>query len=232
MDREVCLITGVGPGTGTALAKRFAEKYHVAMIARDEERLQSLSATIDYTSGHCCDVTDSDALTATLDAIDQKYGTPVIVIHNAVGGSFGDVLTIKLEVLEKNFRVNTMALLQIIQHCAPAMVENGKGVIMATGNTSAYRGKSNFAGFAPTKAAQRILLESTARSLGPKGVHAAYIAIDAVIDLEWTRNMLPDAEDEFFAKPEEIAAECFHIAHQPRSAWTFDALIRPFGESW
>ena len=40
------------------------------------------------------------------------------------------------------------------------------GTIIATGNTSALRGKANFAGFAPTKAAQRILAESIARDLG------------------------------------------------------------------
>ena len=37
---EVCIITGVGPGTGSALVRRFAaEGYQVAMIARDEQRL-------------------------------------------------------------------------------------------------------------------------------------------------------------------------------------------------
>ena len=59
-----------------------------------------------------------------------------------------------------------------------------------TGNTSALRGRANFAGFAPTKAAQRILAEAMARDLGPKGVHVAYIVIDAVIDLAWTARAL------------------------------------------
>jgi len=63
------------------------------------------------------------------------------------------------------------------------MVAAGDGAIIATGNTSAFRGKANFAGFAPTKAAQRILTEAMARELGPKGVHIAYVMIDAVIDL-------------------------------------------------
>ena len=62
-----------------------------------------------------------------------------------------------------------------------------QGAIVATGNTSALRGKPGFAGFAPTKAAQRILAEAMARELGPKGVHVAYVVVDAVIDLEWTR---------------------------------------------
>ncbi len=67
------------------------------------------------------------------------------------------------------------------------MIAAGEGAIIASGNTSALRGKASFAGFAPTKAAQRILAESIARELGPKGVHVAYVLIDAVIDLEWTR---------------------------------------------
>jgi NAD(P)-dependent dehydrogenase (short-subunit alcohol dehydrogenase family) len=112
------------------------------------------------------------------------------------------------------------------------MIEQGEGAILATGNTSAYRGRAKFAAMAPTKAAQRILLESAARSLGPGGIHVAYIAIDAAIDVPWARKMLPDAEDDFFAQPADIAAECFHIAHQPRSAWTFDVVIRPYGETW
>lgn len=57
------------------------------------------------------------------------------------------------------------------------MIEDGHGAIVATGNTSALHGKSNFAGFAPTKVAQRILAESMARELGPKGVHVAYLLI-------------------------------------------------------
>ena len=41
MTVPVCLISGVGPGTGSALARKFAEGgYRVAMLARSEERLQ------------------------------------------------------------------------------------------------------------------------------------------------------------------------------------------------
>jgi NAD(P)-dependent dehydrogenase (short-subunit alcohol dehydrogenase family) len=91
---------------------------------------------------------------------------------------------------------------------------------------SALRGKASFAGFAPTKAAQRVLAESIARELGPKGIHVAYIIIDAVIDLEWTRKMRPDVPDDFFIQPRDIAAELWHVAHQPRSAWSFNVELR------
>jgi hypothetical protein len=59
-----------------------------------------------------------------------------------------------------------------------------------------------------------------------------YVVIDAVIDLEWTRNRMPDQPDDYFCKPDDIAEECYRIAHQPKSAWSFNSIIRPFGENW
>jgi len=71
-----------------------------------------------------------------------------------------------------------------------------------------------------------------ARDLGPKGVHVAYVLIDAVIDLAWTRQMFPDASDDFFTTPAAIAEEIWHVAHQQRPAWSFNVEVRPFGEKW
>ncbi|MDG2304143.1 MAG: SDR family NAD(P)-dependent oxidoreductase [Candidatus Binatia bacterium] len=232
MQDEVCLITGVGPGTGSALARRFSETYRVAMVARSAERLAELEQELPGAKAFPCDVTDKGALEDTVASIREVMGKPSLLVHNAVGGAFGDVLKIDPERFELNFQINAMSLLHLIQALGPDMVEAGHGAILATGNTSAYRGRSNFAGFAPTKAAQRILLESAARHLGPKGVHVSYVAIDAVIDLSWTRQAFPDRPDEFFCKPKDIAQECYRIAHQARSAWSFDVVIRPYGENW
>ena len=229
----VAIVTGVGPGTGAALARRFARGgYAVAMLARDRTRLTSLEREIAHSRAYPCDVTDETQLDATVAAIRAELGAPKVLIHNAVGGAFGSFLEIDPQVLNRNFQVNTMALLYLARGLAPAMVAAGEGAIIATGNTSAFRGKANFAGFAPTKAAQRILAEAIAREIGPKGVHVAYVMIDAVIDLEWTRKRWPDAPDDFFIKPAAIADEVWHVAHQDRSAWSFNVELRPFGETW
>jgi len=223
MSEEVCLITGVGPGTGAALARRFAEGYRVAMLARNAERLAALEKELPSAQAFPCDVADEAQLAASFEKVRSDLGDPKIVLHNAVGGAFGDFASIDPGVLRRNFEVNTMALLHLARLATPAMIEAGRGAILCTGNTSTYRGKAHFAGFAPTKAAQRILAESMARSLGPQGVHVAYLAIDAVI---------PDRPDSFFCQPSEIADEAWHIVHQPRSAWTFDVMIRPDAENW
>lgn len=230
--RKVCLVTGVGPGTGRALVERFAQEYEVMMLARNSERLDAIAAAVPHSHSYPCDVTDLEQLHATLASITADHGAPQVLLHNAVGAAIGDFLSIEPSRMEDSFQVNVMSLLHLSQTLAPAMMEAGGGVILATGNTSAYRGLGNFAGFAPTKAAQRILLESMARRLGPDGVHVGYVAIDAVIDLPWTRKRFSEASDDFFCLPADIADHCWRVAHEPRSAWTFDTIIRPFGEKW
>ncbi|WP_425221406.1 SDR family NAD(P)-dependent oxidoreductase [Pseudomonas sp.] len=228
-SKPLALVTGVGPGTGAAVARRFADSgYRVAMLARDAERLAALEKEIPDSIALPCDVTDLAALEAAL----AKVGPPKVVVHNAVGGAFGNFMDIAPEVLRRNFEINTMALLHLARLTTPAMVAAGEGALIVTGNTSAQRGKAHFAGFAPSKAAQRILAESMARDLGPKGVHVAYLIIDAVIDVPWQRERMPEAPDDFFIQPRSIADEVFHLAHQARDAWTFLAEIRPFHEPW
>ena len=113
------------------------------------------------------------------------------------------------------------------------MIERGQGSIIVTGNTAAWRGIPDYALFAPTKAAQRIFAQSLARHLGPKGIHVAYVVIDAAINTPWTRKpFFPDKPEEFFSQPDEIADEVYHVAHQGRSVWSFEVELRPFGEKW
>jgi short-subunit dehydrogenase len=232
-DQKVCVVTGVGPGTGSALARRFARGgYRVALIARNKERLRALEAELPGSKAWPCDVSDPVQVETVLGEIERDLGPPAVLIHNAVGGAFGSFQEIDPEVLNRNFQVNTMALLYLARRLAPAMVRAGQGAILVTGNTSAQRGRPSFAGFAPTKAAQRILSEAMARELGPKGVHVAYLVIDAVIDVPWTRERYKDKPDAFFIKPTAIAEELWHVAHQDRSAWSFNVEVRPFAEPW
>ncbi len=231
--KPLAVVTGVGPGTGSSLVRRFvAGGYQVAMIARDVARLDALAAELPDAFAVPCDVTDTTALLAALEAIKQRAGAPEVVVHNAVGGAFADFMEVAPKTLQLNFDVNVMALLHLARWAAPLMVERGNGAIIVTGNTSAQRGRAKFAGFAPTKAAQRILAESIARDLGPKGVHVAYLIIDAVIDVPWARALYTTAEDDFFIKPSAIADEVYHLAHQDRSAWSFLAEVRPYRENW
>lgn len=233
MSTKRALVTGVGPGTGIAVVERLIKGgYEVAMVARSADRLAAFESATPGAHAFVADVTDTEQFAAVLDRITTDFGDPELVVHNAVSAVFGNFMEIDPKALELNFQTNVMAFLHLARRLAPAMIAAGKGTIIVSGNTSALRGKAKFAGFAPTKAAQRILAEAVARELGPQGIHVAYLIIDAVIDLEWTRAAFPGREDNFFIKPADIAEEIWHVAHQPNSAWSFNVEVRPFREEW
>jgi NAD(P)-dependent dehydrogenase (short-subunit alcohol dehydrogenase family) len=238
MTDRVALIAGVGDATGAALSRRFARGgYRVAMIARNAERLAELKTRISGARGYPCDVADLDRLGAIVERVQAELGAPHVLIHNAVAATFAKIFDASVEDLERNFRVNTTSLFFLVQKLAPAMIERREGAIMVTGNTSSFRGIPLRPAFAPTKAAQRILAQSLAKDLGPKHIHVGYITIDAAIDAPWRKGTWPlpdwqDKPDDYFAHPEAIADEVYHIAHQHPSTWSFDHVIRPFAENW
>ena len=89
-SNPVALVSGVGPGTGAAIARRFAQGgYQVAMLARNSTRLQALEREITSSRAYACDVTDEARLDATIAAVRRDLGEPRVLVHNAVGGAFG-----------------------------------------------------------------------------------------------------------------------------------------------
>src|SRR5215467_9487420 len=141
MTAPICLISGVGPGTGSALARRFAEGgYRVALLARSEERLAALEKQLPNASGYRCDVSDPAQVEAVASAVERDLGNPSVVVHNAVGGAFGTFLEIDPKILNRNFQVNTIGLLYLARRCAGAMDRNGEGAVVASEDRSGVRG--------------------------------------------------------------------------------------------
>ena len=109
--KPLALITGVGPGTGAALARRFAEgNYRVAMLARNADRLSALKREIPNSIAVPCDVSDAAALERAV----AQVGDPKVVVHNAVGGAIGTFEQVEAETLRRNFEINTMALFHLL----------------------------------------------------------------------------------------------------------------------
>lgn len=232
-NKRVCLVTGVGMGNGAAFARKFAaEGYQVAMLARSRDRLRELEQNIAGTHAYPTDVGDANAVRATCARIREELGTVDVVLHNAGSGSFGAFMDVTPEALEDSWRVNALAFLLLTREVVPDMLRAGHGAIVVTGATASWRGGAGTGAFASAKAAQRSLAQSAARALGPQGIHVAYVIVDGVIDMPRARAFLSDRPDDFFLKPDAIADTVYHIAHQDRSAWTFEIDLRPFGEKW
>lgn len=233
MTKPVCVITGVGPGNGAALARKMSNGgYTVAMLARSSERLNELEAAVPESKGYATDVGQVDSVRETFRRVRADLGPIDTLIHNAGSGVFGAFLSVSAEQMEESWRTNTLGLFACGQEATSDMLNTGRGNVMVIGATAALRGGANFTAFASAKAAQRSLTQSMARTLGPQGIHVAYFVIDGVIDIPNTRAMMPDQPDSFFLSPADIADSVWNVMQQNRSAWTFELDLRPFGERW
>ena len=91
----------------------------MAMLARSADRLAALEAELPGSRAFTCDVSDAASLTRVLDDVRATLGAPRVVVHNAVAGSFGTFLDVDPDELERNFRVNVVALLHLARGLVP-----------------------------------------------------------------------------------------------------------------
>jgi len=233
MAKKVCVVAGVGPGLGKACCELYASKgYTIIMLARNATYLEQLAAEIDNSVAITIDLTDEDAVNREFAGILERYGAIDVLVYNAARGSFGNFLELDPRELQANFAINTMGLLYSARAVAPSMIARGKGSIMVTGNTAATRGGANFAMFAPSKGAARLLAQSMAKYLHPKRVHVAFLVIDAAIDGPFARKLAPAESDDFFIQPSAIADAIWFLDQQPENSWTFELDLRPHRENW
>jgi NAD(P)-dependent dehydrogenase (short-subunit alcohol dehydrogenase family) len=234
MDKPICVVVGVGPGNGAAIARKFvAEGFTTALLARTLELIDGLARELGPPArAYRCDAADPAELTATLNAVRADLGEVDVLVYNAGSGVWGTVEEITPEAFESTWRVNTLGALVAAQQVIASMKHRGEGTIVYIGATASRRGGPKSAAFSSAKGAQRLLAESMARHLWPAGIHVALVVIDGVVDLPRTRERMPEKPDEFFVKPDDVAASVLAIVKQPRSAWSFEVEARPFGEKW
>ena len=202
---KVAVVVGVGPGNGSALARKFsAEGFAVALLARSTDYTEALSKTLDGESlALSCDVTDEAQIIGAFSEIEAQLGPIDVLLYNAGSGTWVGPREATLPQLEQSWRVNAAGLLLCAQQVMDGMVERGHGTILVTGATASLRGKPFTTVFAQAKAAQRSLAQSLARELGPEGVHVALVIVDGMIDLPSTREQMPEKSDEDFLSPDD-----------------------------
>jgi len=233
---NVCVIVGVGPALGSALARRFAEGYAIGLIARGAEPSGALAREIESRGGRAisaqADVSRPAEVEAAFARIRAELGPPRILIFNAAMRPFGRLMETPFEAFEQTWRTNAGGFFLSSQQAVPDMLATGIGVILATGATSGVKPFPTSAAFGPAEFALRGLVQVMARDLGPKGIHVAYINIDGPIDNERTRERRSELTDEDTLKPAAIAETYWHLAHQDPSAWSNEIDVRPFKEKF
>ena len=90
-SKAFAVVAGVGPGTGAAVARRFAQAYPVVLLARKPENFEGLVEEINKSGGKAIgistDVSSQDSVKAAFKKIDEEHkgATLAAAVFNASG---------------------------------------------------------------------------------------------------------------------------------------------------
>ncbi|MFN2476408.1 MAG: SDR family NAD(P)-dependent oxidoreductase [Chthoniobacterales bacterium] len=233
MKHRVALITGVGPGLGAAIARRFgSEGFAVAVIARTAGFTDEFARDISGAGGKAislvADVSRPEEIRAAVERARAEFGPIGLLVHNASASSGNGVLGTTPAEFEQAWRIAALGAFVCAQETAPDMLKAGEGTMLFTGATSSVRG-GGWLGFSSAKFALRGLVQSLARELWPKGIHVAHVLVDGIIG---ERGTASESESEPLLDPDHIAEAYWHLANQQRSAWTLELDVRPHEEQF
>ncbi len=228
METQAAVIFGVGPGLGSALARRFAgEGFRVYAAARSASRLEKLAQAGGIVPVDC-DATVPAQVAGLFERIGREAGAPAVAIFNAGAFQRGTVTELDPADFERCWRTTCLGAFLVGQAAALAMRKAGRGTILFTGATASLRGRAGFAALAAPKAAVRALAQSMARELGPDNIHVAHVIIDGGIRSE--RYAALTAGPDALLEPDAIAQSYVMLHRQHRSAWTQELDLRPWVE--
>jgi NAD(P)-dependent dehydrogenase (short-subunit alcohol dehydrogenase family) len=239
--QKACLIVGAGDGTGSAVAKRFAQAgYIVCVTRRTPEASQGLLAEIHASGGRALaftlDARHEDEVVNLFKKIEQDVGALEIVIFNVGGNVRFPLLEMTAQKYFKTWEMCALAGFLVGREAARVMLPRQVGTILFTGATASLRGGVGFSAFAGGKAALRALAQSMAREFGPQGLHVAHIIVDGVIDSKRVRTTQPERVAALgplgLVEPDSIAQAYVWLHEQRPDAWTFELDLRPAVERW
>ena len=185
-QNRVALVTGVGPGLGASLARRFARGgFAVGLAARRSAFIEDLTHEILNDGGNAialvADVSRPEDVRSAVERVRSELGAISVLLHNASSSAGDALLKTTPEDFESSWRIATLGGFICAQETAPDMIAAGEGTMIFTGATSSVRG-GGWLAFSSAKFALRGLVQSLARELWPQGVHVAHLVVDGIIN--------------------------------------------------
>jgi NAD(P)-dependent dehydrogenase (short-subunit alcohol dehydrogenase family) len=256
LSDEVAVVIGGTGVLGGAMASGLAQAgARVAILGRNAERgmarVQALVAQGAAAQFFCADAQQKDSLLAALQAVEDAFGTPTVLL-NAAGGndprvtvapgkSFEDIA---LDDWKANFDLNLVGGILIpCQAFGPAMIAKGKGSIINIASVSSHIPLSRVVAYSAAKAAAINLTRFLAREWAGKGVRVNSITPgffpaeqnrkilfnEDGTPTERTRNIWAHTPMGRFGQAEELAGAVIFLASHKASSFVTGADLRVDG---
>ncbi|MET0592765.1 MAG: SDR family NAD(P)-dependent oxidoreductase, partial [Polyangiaceae bacterium] len=146
LQNRSCIVSGVGPGTGKAVALALArEGANVVLACRTESVAQEIAKEVEGAGVRAvsvaADITRAEDREKLVAAATNAFGGVDVLVNNAFAtGRPGPVESIDLaKTWRTPFEVNVFGTLQMAQAVIPAMKARGGGSIVMIGTMAARR---------------------------------------------------------------------------------------------
>jgi uncharacterized protein len=196
MNLGTALITGASAGIGAVYADRLAMRGHdLILVARNEERLMSLSARLTSKTGRTVTVLRSDlndkADLAKVETILRDDPTITMLVNNAGVASIAPLVEADVEKMERMIALNITAVTRLTYAAAPAFLTRGAGTIINIASVVGVSPETLNGVYGGTKAYVIALSHSLQHELAAKGVRIQAVLPGATATELWAKAGLP-----------------------------------------
>ena len=180
-DGARVLLTGASAGIGRCLALELSRRgAHLALIARDERRLATVSSEARASGGTALavpfDLAHSDRYPELVGKVITALGGITVLINNAGISSFAPFAAETPEAIQRLIDVNVSAPLLLTRAVLPHLLQQRAGHIVNVGSIFGSIAFPHFTAYSMSKYAMRGFSEALRRELQGTGVRVSYIA--------------------------------------------------------
>ena len=211
---RLVVVTGGGSGIGAGVVEAFARQgARVVFFDIAEAESRALEAALaDLTPApvfEFSDLTQVEALQAALGEIIARHGPIDVLINNAASDDRHALAEVTPAYWDDRIAVNLRHLYFAAQSVAPAMRQQGRGVILNLGSISWHLGLPDLSIYETAKAGIEGMTRALARELGADGVRVACIVPGNVRTPRQMKWYTPEGEAEI------VAAQCLKGRIEP-----------------
>ncbi len=181
-------IIGAGPGVGRAVATRFGrEGYAVALISRDQARLDALAAELGEAGitarGYAADVLERPLLRRTLERAADDLGPIEVLQYSPIPSRayLRSVTETTETVFAEALAFSALAPIAAVETVLPGMREAGRGTIVLVNGGTSVQPRADFAGTSVAFAAESAYAQTLHDAVAPDGVHVTQLVIPGAI---------------------------------------------------
>lgn len=214
---RVVLITGPTGGLGAAVVRAFADEgARLVLTSRKREELEALASELMFDSDRTllvpADVTNSEQVSALVQAAHERFGAIDVAVHVSGGFRAGkSVPETDLETWNFMLNLNVTSAFIVARAVLPGMLERRHGKLVFVSSRAGSQPAANQAAYAVSKGALEVLVRDLAEETRAHGVSVNAVS-PSIIDTPPNRKAMPNADFSAWVQPESLAGVIHFLA--------------------